>query len=582
MSIRKNASTVTKNLEIPLSKLDLIVIQEDNSRLKEMKSKLSMYKLEVQESIKCANPIENDFFKKPFYESLETLLKEMSYITEKSLRNEKIETIYKWYYLKVSSFKKLNKIDSRSKSYTYEILPNTSDYLKSSYYEAINYPEHFEKEHRTEEGGLLPPKDRLKEFKTKKIGVGNKDSQTKQINNFNKSKEDLNNINEDKQRLYSAESSIAMRATNYTASQTSGKFFQSSSSHRNLEVGLDPVREIKSSYSYYRPKYDLTNLNIEKNSVQAKHREVAEKRNQEEMKEFMNEYSINKAFYKEEVEKKFATRSLMNFYKAELKEDGQDLDYETNMNNTYDVACELKFKTNDELEYEDDIKKEQTVQGIEGTLGIIKVDMNNIKNIGENNKLILNRDEVCVNIRLKDDISLKQETLLNTKNKNEKIPTDSIAILKVIDPLYNTRYNYSKIIDVKEIDNPKTEYKTMYNPLSAYDSMNLNLISSSSSPVKIYKNRPSTGYEFVRDNFQKNDLLGQKNILNNHKLNEYYRLKDNLIKLNNKTVSFPILKNCFLPPSEDVKYPKFYLPMAGAGMLSRPLEVTTKKKRGKK
>lgn len=138
-------------------------------------------------------------------------------------------------------------------------------------------------------------------------------------------------------RVSSAASSNCFRSTHYTMNSSGNKFFNSqnissntgfnapstnfhSSNNNNYEqlINLHPTREIKSSYSTLRPRYDYTNLVIEKNSMNMKHKEIAEKRNQEEMKEFINEWGISRARYVEEVEKKNEIKRMLKFYEKNL------------------------------------------------------------------------------------------------------------------------------------------------------------------------------------------------------------------------------------------------------------------------
>ena len=142
-------------------------------------------------------------------------------------------------------------------------------------------------------------------------------NQDDEINN-NKDFNDQNN----KQRLSSATSSVQMRSTFYTANQTMTKFNNFTSQNTPLQpmdLQVDPRREIKSSYSYFRPTFDFPNLVTEKYLIQAKNRELAEKRHQEEMKEYLNEFGMNRARFKEEVEKKYDTKKIINFYDEILK-----------------------------------------------------------------------------------------------------------------------------------------------------------------------------------------------------------------------------------------------------------------------
>jgi hypothetical protein len=146
--------------KIHKTKLDLLITNEPNPYLNEMKYRLETYKAELEESIKSNKKIEHESFKKNFFASLENLVHQVIYIKDKKLREEKIDSIYKWYDSKSSFFRSLNPIDVRTDKNFYENFPSVDKHIKSDYYEAQNYPLDFEKEHRTEEGGLLPPRDR--------------------------------------------------------------------------------------------------------------------------------------------------------------------------------------------------------------------------------------------------------------------------------------------------------------------------------------------------------------------------------------------------------------------------------------
>lgn len=148
-----------KNVET-FSKLESKALFEDSLYLNQMKYSLDLYKSEIEESIKTNIPIPNESFKKNFFSSLETLIHQVINIKDKKLRETKIETIFKWYEVKLKFFKSLNPIDTRTDKNFYEKHPNVKDSIKSDYYEAKNYVIEFEKDHRTEEFGVLPPKDR--------------------------------------------------------------------------------------------------------------------------------------------------------------------------------------------------------------------------------------------------------------------------------------------------------------------------------------------------------------------------------------------------------------------------------------
>jgi hypothetical protein len=136
--------------------------REENTShfIKEMKSRLDVYKAEVNEFINTKKPIESEYFKKNFYSALENLMNQVSFVKDKKLKEQKIENIYKWFKVKLKYFNDLNSITARTDKYYFENHPDIEEYKKSNYYEAGNYPLYYEREHRTEEPGFLPPKDR--------------------------------------------------------------------------------------------------------------------------------------------------------------------------------------------------------------------------------------------------------------------------------------------------------------------------------------------------------------------------------------------------------------------------------------
>jgi hypothetical protein len=157
---------------------------------------------------------------------------------------------------------------------------------------------------------------RIKEFKTRHIN--------RELLNPEPVEEYIEN--KEKLRLLSASSSIALRTTNYT-NNTASKFFQPPNIpiDKVNETKFNPSREIKSSYSYFRPKYETNCMLVEKHFIDAKQKEAAEKRHQEEVKEYVNEWGMAKSFYKEEVEKKQDMKSLINYLENHKPKDKRKL-----------------------------------------------------------------------------------------------------------------------------------------------------------------------------------------------------------------------------------------------------------------
>jgi len=135
-------------------------ILEENHLFNEMVADLEKYRSEVTEWVMRGKKIVNASFKKTFFASLEGLLNQVSFIVDKKLKEEKIENIYNWYKTKLKYFHDLNDITRKTKKFHWENHPNLDDFRKSDYYQAAKFPLYYESENRTEERGIMPPKDR--------------------------------------------------------------------------------------------------------------------------------------------------------------------------------------------------------------------------------------------------------------------------------------------------------------------------------------------------------------------------------------------------------------------------------------
>ena len=148
-----------KNTKINLSKIEEVQKLDNNPIFDRMKNDIEEFKCINEQFQKKQATIPYFQFKKNMYSCLENLLLQVIYIKDKKLRGQKMETIYNWYQNKKNSFDSINPIDTRTDKNFYEVYPIINQ-EKSNYYEARNYPLEFERANRTEEMGILPPKDR--------------------------------------------------------------------------------------------------------------------------------------------------------------------------------------------------------------------------------------------------------------------------------------------------------------------------------------------------------------------------------------------------------------------------------------
>jgi hypothetical protein len=135
--------------------------QDDVEALKnEMVNRLQEYKDEQKDSIHKMKPMKDENFKKNFFKSLENLLNQILNLKNEALKSQEISTLHKWFKGKLNFFHDITYIDKRTDKYHYERFEDVDTNKKTEYYMAKNYPTHFERDHRTEEEGLMPPKDK--------------------------------------------------------------------------------------------------------------------------------------------------------------------------------------------------------------------------------------------------------------------------------------------------------------------------------------------------------------------------------------------------------------------------------------
>lgn len=126
----------------------------------EMKEQIKLYHKELSDCILNGKRLVNQNFKTTFFHALENLVKQLDLIKDEGDKVKKINLVYDWYKQRTSFFHDLNPIDKFTAKRYFETLPDISHIKKSEIFEARNYPVEYEKDHRTEIGGMIPPKDR--------------------------------------------------------------------------------------------------------------------------------------------------------------------------------------------------------------------------------------------------------------------------------------------------------------------------------------------------------------------------------------------------------------------------------------
>ena len=328
---QKHNSNITKKfLSQTLYKLNS---EERNSYLDIMLNDLAFYKYQRSQSL-FKNTIDTDISSPEnfLYNFLEKYLMEVSYITDKEKREEKIRKIYEWYKEKKKFEKDMKTINYKSYKERNEVDEN--EYLltkKESKFKTLDN----DNNHRNI--GLINKK-MLEEYERKKMNKpfwalkkaissqtlsfqGNNTLMTStSLSRNNYEKVDLNSIySSTKGTNVPTKKNYIQETSSFIDKPEGGlmekDYIKSDKSNTNENIFLPPVnRETKFSYSYFRPMYDLNSIYLENKIIKEKNRLLSLKRNQEEIKEKLKEYSLFRAKFKENLNNKFEMRNLLNLY----------------------------------------------------------------------------------------------------------------------------------------------------------------------------------------------------------------------------------------------------------------------------
>ena len=312
-----------------------IDFSKEIEKLEEVKSKSDLRELNIlcEEMIEFYNkkqamldqhlPIDNERpkFLYQISQKTERLLTEAIYMENKENQKIKIRKIYKWYFDNLQRNKDLKKISERTEKEWFQ--EEEEEPVKE---EPIKLEE--VKKHRTLIGGFETPKKRLLEYHTKKIGNAQKVTQVsfqdENLNFYGKSfgyntMTNFKPIND----IISSPNYIAtsQQSTKYGTFYNKGKAKPeiNTGSDWFSKTGLDFKKEVKESYSYIRPPYEYEFLYLENKILQQKQKDLAEKRNLEEINIGVLEHGFKKSFYKGALNQKKEMKEMINKYKELLE-----------------------------------------------------------------------------------------------------------------------------------------------------------------------------------------------------------------------------------------------------------------------
>ena len=281
-------------------------------------------------------------FKSLLYNALEKSLIEVMYINQKDYRKERIMRLYNWYQNRLKTFKDLRFINK--KSYNDIDAVQDEDYFK----EQLDLIKQ-EAEHRIEDDILkeemshrsaIFDKTLLEEFRRNHVydNIFYKKMYKKLEKNkpFKYSKKQLKPVLEKPERPVGTHNiyythkegkrplSIAKLNLNdkkildTPAGGERERTFHTKMGGKKYE-NVEINKEIKGSFSYYRPNMDFNLLNAEKKIAENKNKLLSEKRSDEELYKNLKDFGRIRAQYKANKEKKFELQKLISVYTNQQK-----------------------------------------------------------------------------------------------------------------------------------------------------------------------------------------------------------------------------------------------------------------------
>jgi hypothetical protein len=459
--------------------------------MNEMVNGLESFKKNLNELITKDKPIRSQSPKNVLYNSLDSLLKNISLLRDHNAKDRNIKTVYNWFKTTKDFHHNIKSIDKRTSQENYQVYPGLAK-PKQDVYIAKNHPIQFEYNNRTEMDPSLM-KDKLKQLETRHIKVDSEKIFT---------------------RLNSE--SLSHRTTHYKTGFKSNDFIKEIPKADSKEINI--IQEEPIGYSSRISSRNLL-LKVDKRNIDSKHKEAAEKRYQEEVKEYLNEWGMAKSYYKEESEKRQDIRKVINLLQNNKPKSRR------NLNKTPNIKMSNKDK-------------------------IFTFPRKSIK---QDNEELKTADKSLTNLILKNNIKV----LNKDKIINETVTRNKLQIL---------RKNYSNALDIKQVDNPKKPNDDYY-PLSLYDSNNISVYSVSKPSDRKTHVRASS-VDFVKKNINCGSYLDLRQTVSSFKTNEVNNLHKSLSRNNNK-LTINKLKEALLPPVENKTYNKFFLPTPGYGLIER-------------
>ena len=468
--------------------------KEKNKRFDELISDLEIFKQFYRQNLeKIKLESERNYSslyntKLLIYNVLEKNMVEISCLSNKDVRINRINNLYNWYKEKMKINEDLRRINQKSYKDVNEVIDEDLNDLENQKEQNDNNKligKDFEIDpHRNEE---IIDKKIVNDYQRKVLSKNLEERFHKIQNNENDETNNEINIKDDGElakTLLSLKNQEFSGGGTYstfysykfgTNATSFGKFRQTDNDFPNFretakggrqENSFFPsynkatktyyppiVSETKFSYSYNRPEYNFENMTLENKIIKSKMKILAEKRAQEEIKSQIELMGKTRAKYIEQVNNKYEIRNVVDMYsklndfsspllqKYKLRESKSMSDIKDNNKNIFNKKPQIKNK--------------------DLNIGIRKMVRNNTNY--KSNTVIENGDKI--KLKLKEQKNLFESERKMSNSSNKEVNKNIITKLKPKKIQKDTKI-FSGILDKIKLDSIKNiENKKIMEPL---------------------------------------------------------------------------------------------------------------------
>jgi len=468
--------------------------KEKNKRFYELISDLEIFKQFYRQNLeKIKLESERNYSslyntKLLIYNVLEKNMVEISCLSNKDVRINRINNLYNWYKEKMKINEDLRRINQKSYKDVNEVIDEDLNDLENQKEQNDNNKligKDFEIDpHRNEE---VIDKKIVNDYQRKVLSKNLEERFHKIQNNENDETNNEINIKDDGElakTLLSLKNQEFSGGGTYstfysykfgTNATSFGKFRQTDNDFPNFretakggrqENSFFPsynkatktyyppiVSETKFSYSYNRPEYNFENMTLENKIIKSKMKILAEKRAQEEIKSQIELMGKTRAKYIEQVNNKYEIRNVVDMYsklndfsspllqKYKLRESKSMSDIKDNNKNIFNKKPQIKNK--------------------DLNIGIRKMVRNNTNY--KNNTVIENGDKIKLKLKEQKNLFESEQKMSNSSNK--EVNKNIITKLKPKKNQKDTKI-FSGILDKIKLDSIKNiENKKIMEPL---------------------------------------------------------------------------------------------------------------------